>query len=128
MARDPFDASRIAYVDNGITPHPVMQSAIPWDGKAVKPVVWYPTRPPGSYPATLNTLEGAVKRAVWAQTTTSSSTADVIYEIDDDGTGPQSCTGRSAAPSTRCASSRSRPRTRRPIPIVPHRVIATCDA
>ena len=80
MAHDPFDATKIAFVQNGGTAHPVMETAVPWDGMTVIPTTWYATRPPGSQPTTLNTLDGAVKRAVWAQTTTSTTTADVIYE------------------------------------------------
>ena len=127
MARDPFDASRIAYIDNGIQPHPVVQTPIPWDGMAVKPVVWYATRPPGSYPTTLNTLDGAVKRAVWAQTTTSSTAADVIYEIDDDGTGPQLFGPLNCTVDTLCKQP-FRTSDAAPDPTAPHRVLATCDA
>jgi hypothetical protein len=127
MARDPFDPSRIAYVDNGIQAHPATQAPIPWDGVAVKPTVWYATRPPGSYPQTLNTLDGAVKRAVWAQTTTSSTAADVIYEIDDDGTGPQLFGPLSCALDTLCKQP-FRTSDAAPDPTAAHRVIATCDS
>jgi hypothetical protein len=127
MARDPFDSSRIAYVDNGIQAHPAVQTPIPWDGMAVKPVVWYATRPPGNYPSTLNTLDGAVKRAVWAQTTTSSTTADVIYEIDDDGTGPQLFGPLNCTVDTLCKQP-FRTSDAAPDPTAAHRVLATCDS
>jgi hypothetical protein len=127
MARDPFDSSRIAYVDNGITAHPAMQSALPWDGMPVTPVVWYATRPPGSYPATLNTLDGTVKRAVWAQTTSSSTADDVIYEIDDDGTGPQLFGPLKCGMDTLCKQP-FKTTDAAPDPTQAHRVLATCDA
>jgi hypothetical protein len=127
MARDPFDPSRVAYVDNGIQAHPAMQAAIPWDGVAVKPTVWYATRPPGSYPTTLNTLDGTVKRAVWAQTTSSSTAADVIYEIDDDGTGPQLFGPLTCTVDTLCKQP-FKTSDAAPDPSLAHRVIATCDS
>jgi hypothetical protein len=126
MARDPFDSSRVAYIDNGITPHPVMQSAIPWDGNTVQSTVWYATRPPGSYPSTLNTLDGALKRAVWAQTTTSTTTADVIYEIDDDGTGPTLYGPLTCSVDTLCKQP-FKTSDAAPDPSMPQRVLATCD-
>ncbi|MGZ3439553.1 MAG: hypothetical protein ACXVDD_08550 [Polyangia bacterium] len=127
MARDPFDSSRIVYVDNGIQAHPATQTTIPWDGMPVKPTVWYPTRPPGSYPSTLNALDGAVKRAVWAQTTTSSTAADVIYEIDDDGTGPQLFGPLNCTVDTLCKQP-FKTSDAAPDPTAAHRVIATCDS
>ncbi len=126
MARDPFDPSRIAYVDNGINAHPVTEVAIPWDGMTVTPMVWYATRPPGNYPTTLNTLDGPVKRAVWAQTTTSTTSGDVIYEIDDDGTGAQLFGPLTCSVDTLC-SQPFKTSDAAPDPSQPHRVIATCN-
>jgi hypothetical protein len=127
MARDPFDPSRIVYVDNGIQAHPATQAPIPWDGMAIKPTVWYATRPPGSYPQTLNALDGAVKRAVWAQTTSSSTAADVIYEIDDDGTGPQLFGPLNCTADMICKQP-FKTTDAAPDPTGAHRVIATCDS
>ena len=126
MARDPFDASRIAYVDNGINAHPTTQVAIPWDGMTVTPAVWYATRPPGNYPSTLNTLDGAVKRAAWAQTSSSTTAGDVIYEIDDDGTGPQLFGPLTCSVDTLCRQP-FKTSDAAPDPSGAHRVIATCD-
>ena len=127
MARDPFDATKIAFVQNGgNTAHPVMETTLPWDGMTVLPTTWYATRPPGSQPTTLNTLDGAVKRAVWAQTTSSSTTADVIYEIDDDGTGPQLFGPLACTVDTLCKQP-FKTSDAAPDPSQPHRVLATCD-
>ena len=103
-----------------------MQSAIPWDGNTVTPAVWYATRPPGNYPSTLQTLEGTIKRAVWAQTTTSSTSGDVIYEIDDDGTGPQLFGPLACSDSTLCKQP-FKTSDAAPDPSTAERVIATCD-
>jgi hypothetical protein len=126
MARDPFDPTKIAFVQNGGTPHPVMETAVPWDGMTVLATTWYATRPPGVSPTTLNTLDGAVKRAVWAQTTTSSTTADVIYEIDDDGTGPQLFGPLTCTMDTLCKQP-FKTSDATPDPSQAHRVLATCD-
>jgi hypothetical protein len=126
MARNPFNPSQIAYVDNGVNAHPVTEVAVPWDGMPVTPKVWYATRPPGSYPSTLNTLDGALKRAAWAQTTTSSTTADVIYEIDDDGSGPQLYGPLACTVDTLCAQP-FKTSDAAPDPSQPQRVIATCN-
>jgi len=125
MARDPFDSSRIAYIDNNAN-HPVMQSAIPWDEQTVQPTVWYATRPPGNAPSTLNTLDGAVKRAVWAQTSTSTTIADVIYEIDDDGTGPTLFGPLQCGDMALCKQP-FKTSDATPDPSLPERVLATCD-
>ena len=37
MAHDPFDATKIAFVQNGGTAHPVMETAVPWDGMHCDP-------------------------------------------------------------------------------------------
>ena len=127
MARDPFDATKVAFVQNGgSTAHPVMETAMPWDGMTVLATTWYATRPPGVEPVTLNTLDGAVKRAVWAQATTSSSTADVIYEIDDDGTGAQLFGPLTCTTDTLCKQP-FKTSDAAPDPSQAHRVLATCD-
>jgi hypothetical protein len=127
MSRDPFDATKIAFVQNGgATAHPVMETAVPWDGMTVLATTWYATRPPGVEPVTLNTLDGPVKRAVWAQATTSTSTADVIYEIDDDGTGPQLFGPLTCTMDTLCKQP-FKTSDAAPDPTQAHRVLATCD-
>ncbi|HEX6836078.1 MAG TPA: hypothetical protein VF334_05865 [Polyangia bacterium] len=127
MARDPFDPTKIAFVQNGgATAHPVMETTLPWDGMTVLPTTWYATRPPGNEPTTLNTLDGAVKRAAWAQTTTSSTTADVVYEIDDDGTGPQLFGPLTCTVDTLCKQP-FKASDAAPDPSQAHRVLATCD-
>jgi hypothetical protein len=127
MARDPFDSSRVAYINNGITAHPAMQTTLPWDGNPVAPGVWYMTRPPGNYPKTLNSyVGGGLKRAVWAQATTSSTVDDVIYEIDDDGTGPTLHGPLKCADAAICKQP-FKTSDAVPDPTMPERVLATCD-
>jgi hypothetical protein len=129
LARDPFDSSRIIYVNNGSMPHPAMRTTLPWDGVTqVKPTVWYDSRPPGSYPKSLQSHVGAdgKKRAVFAQITTSTTVDDLIYEIDDDGAGPTLFGPLKCGEMTLCKQP-FKTSDAVPDPTGAKRVLATCD-
>ena len=104
MEQDPRDPTKLAYVDNGSDPsHPVVEVAVPWDGAAVTPSVYYGQPPPGPSITTLQTLHvGTLSRFVWMQSSLSTTNDDILYEIDDDGSAPCRRSARSPA-RTRCA-------------------------
>ncbi len=128
MVQDPRDATKIAYVDNGSSPaHPVVEVAVPWDGNAVTPSVYYSQAPPGPEVVTLNTLhDGTVSRFVWMQSSTSTTSGDIVYEIDDDGTGMQTF-GPLTCANAMCMSP-WKSNDAAPDPSKPGRVLATCTA
>jgi hypothetical protein len=129
MARDPRDATRLAYIDDALMPHPVSTIAVPYDdATTVKKSVWYDSDPPGVKPIALNTYAqpNGPTRAVWLQGSTNTSNADVIYEIDDDGTGPVlfgplSCTNPACKQPFKASDAA-------PDPTRTHRVLATCES
>lgn len=128
MARDPRDPTRLAYIDDAAMPHPVSTIAVPYDDLTVKKSVWYDMDPPGVKPVALNTYAqpNGPARAVWLQGSSSTTTADVIYEIDDDGAGPTlfgplSCANPACKQPFKASDAA-------PDPTRPHRVLATCES
>ena len=128
MARDPRDPTRLAYIDDALMPHPVSSIAVPYDDATVQKSVWYDTDPPGVHPVALNTYAqpNGPTRAVWLQGSTSTTTADVIYEIDDDGNGPAlygplSCSNAACKQPFKASDAA-------PDPTQVHRVLATCES
>lgn len=128
MALDPRDPTRLVYIDDALMPHPVSAIAPPYDDMTQLKSVWYATDPPGNKPTALNTYAqpGGPARAVWLQGTTSTTQDDVIYEIDDDGTGPTlfgplKCANAACAQPFKASDAA-------PDPTAIHRVLATCQS
>lgn len=128
MVQDPLDATKVVYVDNGgSTPHPLVEVAVPWDGNAVTPSVYYAQRPPGPSLTTLNTVRvGNLSRFAWLQSTSSTTSGDIAYEIDDDGTGKKTY-GPLTCSNAMCMSP-FKANDAVPDPTKPGRVLATCTA
>lgn len=126
--QDPRDATKIVYVDNGgSSPRPLVEVDVPWDGNTVTPTTYYGQKPPGPTITTLNAVRvGNLNRFVWLQSTTSTTTGDIAYEIDDDGSGPQPY-GPLTCSNPKCVSP-FKANDAVPDPTKPGRVLTTCSA
>src|SRR5262249_36855280 len=106
----------------------MMRTTLPWDGIMVKPTTWSSQRPPQSYPKLLQSYVGAdgIKRAVFAQVSTSTTIDDLIYEIDDDGSGPTQYAPLKCSVMSLCKQP-FKASDAVADPTSTHRVLATCD-
>jgi hypothetical protein len=130
MVQDPRDGTKIVYADNPLPmPHPLVETAVSWDNVTmVTPAVYDASQPTGPSIKALNTVRvGSVSRFAWMQSTSSSSSPDILYEIDDDGAGNQTPYGPLSCASTMCTQPFKSDDVA-PDPTKPGRVFAICPA
>jgi hypothetical protein len=128
MAQDPRDPTQIAYAYDDSLPNLLYEVAVPWNNNnTVTPTVYYPHRTPGGITIkAMNALRlGNVSRFVWLQSGTGNG--DVLYELDDDGTGNQMLNGPFNCSNTMC-TTKYNGYDAAPDPTKQGRIFATCDA
>ncbi len=131
MVQSPLDPTHLMFVSNGFsaaTDFPAGDVAVPYDGGAVTPTTYWSMRPTGPYLTTINVVRNAVgglKRVAWLQHNIT-GTADGVYYINDDGTGPV-FTGPLTCNLQQCAVP-FKAVDAVPDPTAANRVITTCSS